>query len=243
MRVTVLFFGILKDVVGRSSDQLELPANASIETVFERYASQFPKLREMADSIAQARNQEFAEPGALVSDGDEIAFMPPVSGGSDARWLRSAEDPNGFYALTEQVIDSRALAERTRGDADGAVITFEGVVRNNSKGRSTRFLDYECYPPLALQTMQRIGRETLERFEVSSIAIVHRLGRLEIGEASVVITVASPHRRAAYEASLDAINRLKTLVPIWKKEYFEDGEVWVEGEWDDSVTRSSAVEQ
>lgn len=243
MRVTVLFFGVLKDVVGRSRDELELPANASIETVFERYASQFPKLREMADSIAQARNQEFAEPGAPVADGDEIAFMPPVSGGSgsEADWRRSAEDPHGFYALTDHVIDPRALAERTRGDGDGAVITFEGVVRNHSDGRRTRFLDYECYPPLALQTMQQIGRETLERFDVSAIAIVHRLGRLEIGEASVVITVASPHRRPAYEASLEAINRLKKLVPIWKKEHFEDGEVWVEGEWDESVTRSGAV--
>lgn len=236
MRIRVLFFGQLKDVVGCSSDDIDLPPGSTLETAFERYASQFPRVREMADSIAAARNQEFADLAQALEDGDEIAFMPPVSGGAGP--LAQAEDPNGYYAVTAERIDARALVERMQGPDDGAVITFEGVVRNNSKGRATRYLDYECYTPLALKQMQTIGRAALEKYDVHRVAVVHRVGRLEIGEASIVIVVASGHRLAAYDASLEIINTVKTSVPVWKKEYFEDGEVWVEGEWDDSVIRS-----
>ena len=237
MRVRVLFFGQLKDVVGRSSEDLDLPAGATLETAFERYASEFPRVREMADSIATARNQEFADLKTALAEGDEVAFMPPVSGGS--RWLAQTEDDNGFYAVTETPLDARALVERAQGPDDGAVITFEGVVRNNSKGRATRYLDYECYTPLAVKQMQAIGREALERHDIHRVAVVHRVGTLQIGEASIVIVVASGHRQAAYDASLEIINTVKKRVPVWKKEYFEDGEVWVEGQWDDSVTRSA----
>lgn len=242
MRVRVLFFGQLKDLVGQSSDEIDLPAGSSLETLFERYASQFPKLRAMADSIAVARNQEFSTLDVVLSDGDEVALMPPVSGGSDSpesEWLASAEDANGFYAITERPISTADLIARTQREDDGAVLTFEGVTRNNSKGRQTRHLDYECYVPLALKQMQAIGREALDRYDIHRVGVVHRLGRLEIGEASVVIVVASGHRKAAYEASLEIINTLKTRVPIWKKETFVDGEIWVEGDWDDSVVRAS----
>jgi molybdopterin synthase catalytic subunit len=204
-------------------------------TVFELYASESPKVREMAASIAMARNQEFARLDEAIEDGDELALMPPVSGGS--AWSHEIEEDSGFYALTAETIDSRALAARIQRDDDGAVIVFEGVVRNHSGDRRTRYLDYECYAPMALKTMAEIGAEILKGFDIHRIAMVHRLGRLQIREASVVIAVASAHRLAAYEASLEAINRLKKLVPIWKKEYFEDGEVWVEGDWDDSVAR------
>lgn len=232
---------MLKDFAGRSGETLDLADGARVETVFDHYASQFPKLREMSDSIATARNQEFCDLDAALADGDEVAFMPPVSGGSGESdgYALSASEGTGFYALSERPIDSTQLARRTRGDADGALITFEGVVRDNSNGRRTRFLDYECYRPLALKTMQRIGREILERYDVRAVSMVHRLGRMEIGEASVSIVVASAHRRPAYEASLEAINQLKKLVPVWKKEYFEDGEVWVEGQWDESIRRSA----
>lgn len=243
MRVRVLFFGQLKDLVGRSSEELELPQDARLETLFDRYASQFPKLRAMADSIAVARNQEFATLDAPLAEGDEVALMPPVSGGSDADdYLARAEDDNGFYAITERPIDVRGLVARTQGDDDGAVLIFEGVTRNHSKGRQTRHLDYECYVPLALKQMQAIGRQALERHDVHRVSVVHRLGRLEIQEASVAIVVASAHRKSAYEANLEIINTLKTRVPIWKKETFVDGEVWVEGDWDDSVVRASPIE-
>jgi molybdopterin synthase catalytic subunit len=243
MRITVLFFGMLKDLVGRSQEELDVPEGASLETVFGHYASQFPKLREMAGSVVIARNQEFADPETLVGDGDEVALMPPVSGGSDAAspWLAHSEKPAAFYALTRLPIDARALAAKMLAGDDGALITFEGVVRNQSKGRRTLYLDYECYVPLALKKMEEIGAGILKSHPVRAIGMVHRLGRLEIGEASVVIVVASAHRKPAYEASLEAINRLKRLVPVWKKEYFEDGEVWVEGEWESSVPRPAGT--
>ncbi len=233
----VLFFGQLTDVVGKASSEVELPRDARMETLFERFASQHPELRQMAGSIAMARNQEFVTLDEPLADGDEAAFMPPVSGGSGP-WIAQAEDPAGFYAVTGQRLDSRALVEKLQRGEDGAVITFEGVTRNHTKDRTTRYLHYECYAPMAVATMQQIGRDLLAKRDVRAIGFIHRVGRLEIMEASVVIVVCSAHRAAAYEASREAIDRLKTLAPIWKKEYFEDGEVWVEGAWDEAVPRS-----
>ena len=236
MRVTVLFFGQLKDAIGQSSLATDLPDGARMETLFARFASEYPKLREMAGSIAMARNQEFVALDEPLADGDEVAFMPPVSGGSGP-WLAHAADESGFYAITNDPLDSRALVDRLQTGEDGAVITFEGVTRNNTKGRATRYLDYECYAPMALAKMQQIGGELVSRHGVRTVGFVHRVGRLEIQEASVIIVVCSAHRQAAYDASLEGINRLKKLVPIWKKEHFEDGEVWVEGAWDDAVPK------
>jgi molybdopterin synthase catalytic subunit len=127
------------------------------------------------------------------------------------------------------------VTERIQRPTDGAVVAFEGVVRNNTKGRATKFLDYDCYEPMALKMMAQIGREIAGGFAIGRIAMVHRLGRMEIGEASVLIAAAAPHRRPAFEAALEGIDRLKKLVPIWKKEHFADGEVWVEGEWDETA--------
>jgi len=238
MRVTVLFFGQLKDFVGRSTDELELAPGSSVGTVFDHYASEYPKLREMAASIAIARNHEFAARNVELAEGDEIALMPPVSGGSDEDWVACSSDAVSFYAVTKNVIDSQALVKRLQRDEDGAVITFDGVVRNHTGDRKTLYLDYEGYAPLAVKTMQRIGDELREKHDVRAVGMIHRVGRLELQEASISIVVASAHRQAAYDASLEAINRLKKLAPIWKKEYFEDGEVWVEGAWEDGVPRS-----
>lgn len=236
MRIRVLFFGQLKDLVGRSSQEIELPDGASLETVFRHYASQLPKLAALEGSVAMARNQRFAPPSEAVEDGDEVALMPPVSGGNG--WLASVEADGVFAAVTDGPIDSRALADRLQSDADGAVLIFEGVVRNNTDGRRTLLLDYECYVPLALRQLEDIGRGILRRFDIHRIALVHRIGRLRIREASVSITVASAHRHPAYKASLEAINQVKRKVPVWKKEHFADGEVWVEGQWDESVPRT-----
>jgi len=236
VRVQVLFFGILKDVLGRSSDSLVLPEDARLADVFDHYAATEPRLRELAASIVLARNQEFAPVGTVLADGDEVAFLPPVSGGS-GRYSHSIEESGNFFALTRAPIDTKWIADRIlRGD-DGALVDFEGVVRNNTKGRRTRYLDYECYEPMAIKLMASIGRELAGTYPIGRIAMVHRLGRLLIGEASVAVIVTAPHRKPAFEAALEGINRLKRLVPIWKKEYFTDGEVWVDGEWDDSVIR------
>lgn len=238
MRVTVLFFGQLKDFVGRSADELEMAPGSSVGTVFDHYASEYPKLREMAASIAIARNHEFAARNVELAEGDEIALMPPVSGGSGDEWVACSSDAVSFYAVTKNVIDSQALVNRLQRDEDGAVITFDGVVRNHTGDRKTLYLDYEGYAPLAVKTMQRIGDELREKHDVRAVGMIHRVGRLELQEASISIVVASAHRQAAYDASLEAINRLKKLAPIWKKEYFEDGEGWVEGAWEDGVPRS-----
>jgi molybdopterin synthase catalytic subunit len=197
--------------------------------------SRAPALARARPGVVPARNQQFAKWSDTAADGDEIAFLPPVSGGAGKYVQEITEQEGHFFALTREIIDTPGLARRVLRGEDGAVVNFEGVVRNNTKGRDTRFLDYECYEPLAIRTMAEIGREIAQTHAVGRISMVHRLGRMEIGETSVAVVVSAPHRRPAFEAALEAINRLKRTVPIWKKEHFADGEVWVEGAWDDSL--------
>ncbi len=225
---------MLKDIVGRAEDNLEIAEPGSLGAVFDHYAREFPRLQELASSIVLACNQQFGDRATAVADGDEVAFLPPVSGGSG--YTHKIEDEQGhFFALTREPIDGSALARKLLRGEDGAFVNFEGVVRNNTKGRATVFLDYECYEAMAIQTMAEIGREIARNWAIGRIGIVHRLGTMQIGETSVAVVVTAPHRKPAFEAALEAINRLKRLVPIWKKEHFADGEVWVEGEWDQSV--------
>ena len=226
---------MLKDIAGRAEDTAEIAEGSLLGEVFDQYASRYPQLAGLSGSIVLARNQQFAGRSAAVAEGDEIAFLPPVSGGNGPYTHQNEAEGGHFFALTREPIDARSLVERVQAGCDGAVVTFEGVVRNNTKGRPTRCLDYECYEPMAVKMMADIGTAIAQSFAISRIAMVHRLGRLEIGEASVVVITAAPHRRPAFEAALEGINRLKKLVPIWKKEHFADGEVWVEGEWDESL--------
>lgn len=243
VRVQVLFFGLLQEITGKSEEEIELPSGSRLGDVFTYYAERFPRLAEMRQSIVLARNQDFSSAGELVAEGDEIALLPPVSGGApEGDFTHQIEDPEGhFFALTRARIDTESLKRALLQDHDGAIVDFEGVVRNNTKGRATRYLDYACYEGMAIKMMARIGREVVAKYEISRIGIVHRLGRLEIGEASVVVVAASPHRRAAFDAALEGINRLKTTVPIWKKEYFADGEVWVEGDWDPGIVSGASA--
>jgi molybdopterin synthase catalytic subunit len=239
VRVRVLFFGVLRDIVGLREDSVEIPEGGRLETVFEHYAARFPALRGMSRSLVLALNQKFSEPSAPVAEGDEVAFLPPVSGGS-GRFLQEIPDPEGhFFAWTREAIDSRWLVQKLQREEDGGVVTFEGVTRNNTKGRATRYLEYECYEAMAIRTMAEIGREIARAHAIGRIGMIHRLGKLEIGEASVVVVASAPHRKPAFDAALEGINRLKKLVPIWKKEYFADGEVWVDGEWDDTVIKAA----
>ena len=240
MRIRVLFFGVLRDIVGLREDSIEVPEGGRLEAVFEHYATQFPRIREMSKSLVLALNQRFSEPGAPLSEGDEVAILPPVSGGSGSFTHEIADPAGHFFALTRDPIDGVALARRLQRDEDGAVTTFEGVTRNNTKGRATRYLEYECYEAMAVKTMAQIGCEIAHAFPIGRIGMIHRLGRVEVGEASVVVVAAAPHRKAAFDAALEGINRLKRLVPVWKKEFFADGEVWVDGEWDDSVIKAGS---
>ncbi len=239
MRIRVLFFGVLRDVVGLREDSLDIPEGSRLGSVFELYAGRFPGLRGMAASMVLALNQEFSTTAAPLQEGDEVAFLPPVSGGSGGyiQEIRD-EDAGNFFALTREPIDGGSIARKLLRGEDGALVNFEGVARNNTKGRPTRYLEYECYESMAVKIMAQIGREIAAEFSIGRIAMVHRLGRLEIGETSVAVVVTAPHRRAAFDAALEGINRLKRLVPVWKKEYFADGEVWVDGEWDDSVVKA-----
>jgi molybdopterin converting factor subunit 1 len=237
MQVRVLFFGLLKDICGRTEDRLELPAGASMRAVFDHYAALFPPLSGMTRSIVMARNHDFAAPTELLADGDEVALLPPVSGGAPLHEIADAE--GHFFILTRNRLDPRAAEARLLQGFDGAIVTFQGVVRNNTRGRETLRLEYECYEQMAIRKMAEIGREIVRDFAVSRIAMLHRLGVMEIGEASVAVIATAPHRRTAFDAALEGINRLKRLVPIWKKEFFADGEVWVEGEWDVNAPRVS----
>ena len=231
MRLTVLFFGMLKDVTGAAEDRLELPPGATLRTVFDHYAARYPRLEGLAGSIVLARNHTFAALATPVADGDEVAFLPPVSGGSGS-YLAEVREGGHLFALTRGPIAARRVVDAVLRGGAGAVVTFEGTVRNNTRGRATRFLEYECYIPMALREMARIGKEMAGEFAIDRVAIVHRLGRMLVGETSVAVVATAPHRAAAFDAARAGIDRLKRQVPIWKKEFFEDGEVWVEGEWD-----------
>ena len=237
MRVRVLFFGMLKDMVGRAEEETEIAAGTDLAGVFAAYAARFPAVDALRGKIVMARNREFASPSARLGEGDEIAFLPPVSGGSGDSAAQTGEiREEGLYcAIVRSAINTRELAASPLNGAEGAVVTFEGTVRNNTNGRTTRCLDYEGYEPMALQTMAGIGRDLAAAHAIGRIAMVHRLGRVLVGETSVAVIATAPHRRPAFEAALEGIDRLKKLVPIWKKEHFADGEVWVEGEWDRDV--------
>jgi len=238
VRIKVLFFGILKDLSGLAEETLEVEPGSRLETVFNHYATEFPRLQEMAASIVMARNQQFASPSTPLAEGDEAAFLPPVSGGSPRCAHELTTEPEGhFFALTREPIDTAGLRQRLLRGEDGALVTFEGTARNNTRGRRTLHLDYECYEPMALQVLSQIGCDIARSYPIGRIGIIHRLGRLRIGETSVAVAVSAPHRQPAFEAALDGIDRLKRLVPIWKKEHFLDGEVWVQGEWDASVLK------
>ncbi len=225
---------MLKDITGGPVEELDVPPGATLADLLEQYTQRFPRLRDYEASIVLARNRSFAQRSEAIDDNDEIAFMPPVSGGLG--YAQEIADPAGhFFALTRDAIDTAAIKSRLLQGRDGAFIVFDGVVRDNTKGRPTSFLEYECYEAMAVKMMAEIGRAIAAEHEISRIGMVHRLGRMEIGETSVAIAVSAPHRKPAFAAALEGINRLKKIVPIWKKEHFTDGEVWVQGEWDDSV--------
>ena len=228
MQVRVLFFGVLRDLAGRSSDSLQLPEGGSVRDVIARYEREIPALKKHLSSIALAVNEQYASPDTALKANDEVALLPPVSGGAPS------ETPPATFgrcaSITHDCIRTQETVDSLKRGQDGAALVFEGIVRNQTRGRKTLYLDYEAYEPMALQEMEALASEVLSKFQVRDVAIVHRLGRLQIGETSVVIAVASAHRAAAFDACRWLIDTLKRKVPIWKKEYFEDGAVWADGD-------------
>jgi MoaE-MoaD fusion protein len=220
MQVRVLFFGVLKDLLASSGEAVALPEGATVADLTERLRN--GAAHPVWPALAVAVNREYANRSVVLRDGDEVALLPPVSGG--------AEDAEPIVALTRERIDRDALVAKLKQPTDGAVVVFDGIVRDNTRGRKTLYLDYEAYEEMALGEMQKLAREAAEKFAIDRVGIVHRLGRLEIGESSIVIVVTSGHRAAAFDACRWLIDTLKRTVPIWKKEHFVDGAVWKDGE-------------
>jgi len=224
MRVRVLFFGQLREITGVAQEDAEISAEARVEDVFERYRARFPRLGDFRGLIAPSVNQEYAAWRAPLSNGDEVAFLPPVSGGQEPA------ERGDVVQLVREAIRAREIVESLKAPEDGAVVVFDGFARSHSGGRRTLYLEYEAYEPMAHMKMREIAAQVRAKFAIHRLAMVHRLGRVEIGETSVVIAVSAAHRAAAFEACRYAIDTLKRAVPIWKKEHFERGAAWAEGE-------------
>lgn len=219
MRIELLLFGVCRDIVGSEQLQIDLGEGSTIEDAFNQLCQRYTKLLPYQDRLLFAINENFARPTEQLSDGDTLALLPPVSGGS-----------SDIYRLTREPIDSRSLALELLQPKDGAIVTFDGVTRNHNRGREVLYLEYEAYESMAPKVMAQIAAEARKQWEIDAVGIIHRLGRVDIGETSVSIVVTSVHRRAAFEACRFLIDRLKQVVPIWKREYYQDGAVWIDPE-------------
>jgi molybdopterin synthase catalytic subunit len=217
MHIGIKYFAMFRERMGASEERVELPDGATIAAVCEYVNSRLPELAPLLARSMVMRNQEYVDLDSSLADGDEIAIIPPVSGG-------------GHFRVHDQPLDAQAIAAQVEDPGAGATVVFTGIVRNNARGREVLELDYEAYPAAAQKQLARIGAEMNERWPLLGVAIEHRTGRLGIGEASVVIAVSSAHRGDAFEASAYAIDRIKAIVPIWKKEFYVDGETWVGSE-------------
>jgi molybdopterin synthase catalytic subunit len=221
MQVRVLFFGILRDLAGHHADTVDLPDHSSVHDLLTLYKQRVPALSDLAGSVAVSVNQEYATAAHVLHDNDEIAFLPPVSGGVG---------DTAAIAIVRETIDPQTILPRLKRSDDGAMVVFDGIVRDHTRGRRTLHLDYEAYESMALTEMRSLAEEAKKGFAVSDVAIIHRIGRLHIGETSVLIAVTAEHRAPAFDACRWLIDTLKRTVPIWKKEYFEDGAIWADGE-------------
>jgi MoaE-MoaD fusion protein len=229
MRVHILTFGILKDWLGSAGSSIELEDRATVADLLERLAHQHAGAPAAAwRGIAVSVNAEYAIAARVLCDGDEVGLLPPVSGGTP-RGTGDPEPPVTSF-LTRDVIDAGKLVAAAKHGQDGAVVVFDGIVRNHTRDRQTLHLDYEAYEEMALKQIDELSRQAITRFGVRHVTLVHRLGRLQVGETSVLIVVASAHRAQAFDACRWLIDTLKKTVPIWKKETFVDGAVWAAGE-------------
>ncbi|MEE8433733.1 MAG: molybdenum cofactor biosynthesis protein MoaE [bacterium] len=227
MIVKVKLFAMLKESLGEEVE-LQVPEPATVSSLMRRFVEEYPQFREAAPSLNVAVDYTYSPGDQPIAEGQEVAIIPPVSGGASA-----------LHEIVEAPIDLNTLVAKVASPGAGGIATFLGVVRDNSLGRKVLYLFYEVYPPMAVKEMARVEAAVRERWEVDSIAITHRIGRLEIGEASVAIAVSSPHRKEAIEACHFAIDRLKQTVPVWKKEYWEGGEVWIENAEGSTIIQST----
>ena len=229
MKVHVLPFGLLKDWLGSSRSTIELDSGATVAELLAQINRLHQGSAGSLRGIAVSVNAEYASQSQVLQEGDEVGLLPPVSGGS-AMGTGNAPSESVITALTTDVINAEKLVSQAKRGEDGAVVVFDGIVRNHTRNRQTLYLDYEAYEEMAAKQMDALGREAIARFGVRHVSMVHRLGRLNVGETSVLIVVASAHRAQAFDACRWLIDTLKKTVPIWKKETFVDGSVWAAGD-------------
>jgi molybdopterin synthase catalytic subunit/molybdopterin converting factor small subunit len=208
VNVRVRLFAGLRERAGTGSVEIDLPENAVVGDVWAALA-----LGDEPEGLLYALNRGYSEKSATLAAGDEVAVIPPVSGGD--------------FRLSEQPLSLEAVADAVKTDEAGAIATFVGTTRAHSRGRNVQYLEYEAYEGMAEQVMAELASSLKEKHELCEVAIHHRVGRVEIGETSVVIAVSAPHRAAALTACHEAIDELKVTVPLWKKEVYEGGEEWI----------------
>lgn len=216
--ITMHYFAMFRERIGTSTGTMQMPVGATAADVFDAVVSGHPELEGMRNSTLVMVNEEYSDRDLALQDGDEVALIPPVSGG----------DHN--FICTPDVLDPRAIEAMVAADDAGALVTFTGTVRNHARGMQVLSLEYEAYPAAAEKMLAQVGAEVQERWPGVRIAIAHRYGHLYPGDASVVICTASAHRDDAYAASAWAISRIKEIVPIWKKEHYADGSAWIGSE-------------
>lgn len=216
--VRALLFASLQDAAGARQVEVEMAAGATVADLSARLGERYPALASRLPRVRVAVNEELVDAGRELSAGDEVAYLPPVSGGA-------SED----VAVVDGEISVDALLRAVRRSDCGAVVLFLGTVRGTFQGEPVEGLEYEAHRALAEHALAAIAAEARRRFEIRAIAATHRIGRLAVGEISVAVAVAAPHRPAAFEAGRYAIDRLKEEVPIWKRELLTSGEVWIEG--------------
>lgn len=230
MRVRVLAFGMLREMLPSGDFALELPEGCTVAELVARQRELSGARERIWQALAVAVNREYAPGERVLREGDEVALLPPVSGGVENAQNGTDQDKAELVRLTREPIDAQAVLAQVRHAQDGAVASFDGIVRNHTRNRETLYLMYEAYEEMALAQMRQLADEAKQRFAIHEVTMVHRLGRLEIGESSVLIGVCSAHRAAAFDACRWLIDTLKKTVPIWKKEHFIDGAVWADGD-------------
>ncbi|HEU5368616.1 MAG TPA: MoaD family protein [Ktedonobacterales bacterium] len=221
MNITIRYFARYREVAGRASEPFTLEDGATVAQAAQALLARYPDLADLLPRSIYAVNRQYVPADTPLREGDELVFVPPMGGG--------AAPMLPLIKITREPLDREAIIAAVAHPEAGGIVTFEGVVRNHARGKQIRYLEYDAYPEMAEEQFAHIAAETQERWGPLRIAIWHRIGRLEIGEASVIIVVATPHRAQAFEACRYAIDTLKTTVPIWKKEVAADGEEWVEG--------------
>jgi molybdopterin synthase catalytic subunit len=220
--VRVRLFARLREQAGAETETVEVAPQSTVGDVYDALRRAHPNLESNLDAVRPALNEEFADWDAVVSQGDEVTFIPPVSGGADAVGV--------MFEITTEPLDARRVEQAVTHAGAGGVCTFTGIVRDNSRGRSVTHLEYEAFASMAIAQMKKIAEEIASKWPDARVAMIHRTGRLEIGEPSVVVSASAPHRAEAIGACKWGIDRLKETVPVWKKEHASDGTFWIEGD-------------